>query len=155
MCLVKIQCDSLKYVTLLERKGITEKSAKAHIELLTEMEIFNIYSVNEVDSMLSEAVNKVFEDRDKMLELRDKRFSESIKTNEKRFVEEVKANEKRLDELRHEFVESLRLQRQEMLDSRKEIRQEIITSRRWLVGTTITLGLSLAAYLTTLIKILH
>lgn len=141
---MKIQCDSLKYVTLLESKGISEKSAKAHIEVLTELEIFNIYSVNEVDSMLSEAVNKVFEDREKAFELRDKRF-----------LEEIKANEKRFETQRRDVDDNLRYARQEMLESRKELRQEIVTSRRWLIGTTVTIGLSLAAYLTTLIKMLH
>lgn len=130
---MRIQCDSLKYVTLLESKGVPEKSAKAHIEVLTEMEIFNIYSVNEVNSMLNEAINKVFEDRDKVLEQRDKRLAEQ----------------------KREFDENLRIQRQEMLESRKELRQEILASRKWMVGTMITIGLSLAAYLTTLIKIIH
>ncbi len=130
---MKIQCDSLKYVTLLERKGISEKSAKAHIEVLTEMEIFNIYSVDEVNSMLNEAINKVFEDRDKVLEQRDKRLAEQ----------------------KREFDENLRLQRQEMLESRKDLRQEILASRRWLMGTMLTIGLSLAAYLTTLVKMIH
>lgn len=130
---MKIQCDSLKYVTLLESKGIPNKSAKASFEVLTEMEIFNIYSVNEVNSMLNEAINKVFEDRDKSFEQRDKRLAEQ----------------------KREFDENLRLQRQEMLESRKELRQEILASRRWLMGTMLTIGLSLAAYLTTLVKMIH
>ena len=130
---MKIQCDSLKYVTLLENKGISHKSAKACFEVLTDMEIQNIYSVNEVNSMLNEAINKVFEDRDKVLEQRDKRLAEQ----------------------KREFDENLRLQRQEMLESRKELRQEILASRRWLMGTMLTIGLSLAAYLTTLFKMIH
>ena len=130
---MKIQCDSLKYVTLLESKGISHKSAKACFEVLTDMKIQNIYSVNEVNSMLNEAINKVFEDRDKVLEQRDKRLAEQ----------------------KREFDENLRLQRQEMLESRKELRQEILASRRWLMGTMLTIGLSLAAYLTTLFKMIH
>ena len=101
---MKIQCDSLKYVTLLESKGISHKSAKACFEVLTDMEIQNIYSVNEVNSMLNEAINKVFEDRDKMFEQRDKMLEQ---------------RDLRLAEQKREFDENLRLQRQEMLESRK------------------------------------
>lgn len=137
---MKIQCDSLKYVTLLESKGISHKSAKACFEVLTDMEIINIYSVNEVNSMLNEAINKVFEDRDKEFEQRDKMLEQ---------------RDLRLAEQKREFDENLRLQRQEMLESRKELRQEILSSRRWLMGTMLTIGLSLAAYLTTLVKMIH
>lgn len=130
---MNIHCDSLKCVTLLEGKGIESKLAKAVVELLTEMDIQNIYSIKEVDTMLSESITKIFEDRDK------------------RFVE----HKDMLNEQKREFDESLRQQRQEMLESRKDIRHEILTSRRWMVGTMISIGLSLAAYLTTLIKVIH
>lgn len=92
---MKIQCDSLKYVTLLEMKGISHKSAKAFFEVLTEIEILNIYSANEVNSMLNETINKVFEDRNKMFEQRDLR----------------------LNEQKREFDENLHFQRQDALAS--------------------------------------
>ncbi|KTC76159.1 hypothetical protein Lbir_0228 [Legionella birminghamensis] len=123
---MKLQCDSLKCVTLLEKKGASKHYARAFVELLTEMEIFNIYSDNEVNSMLSETINKIFEDRDK------------------RFIEQ-----------KREFDESRKELKQEMLESRKELRDEILASRRWMIGTVVTIGLSLAAYLTTLIKVIH
>ena len=93
-----------------------------------------------INYQLNEAINKVFEDRDKMFEQRDKMLEQ---------------RDLRLAEQKREFDENLRLQRQEMLESRKELRQEILASRRWLMGTMLTIGLSLAAYLTTLFKMIH
>lgn len=91
--------------------------------------------------MLNQALNKIFEDRDKVLEQREKCL--------------IEQGGKRLIEQKREFDENLRLQRQEMLEEREELRQEILASTRCLMVTMIATGLSLAAYLTILVKMIH
>jgi len=65
---MRIQCDTLKYARLLGKKGVKSCDADGFMSTFTEIEIFNIYSKHEVDSMLSEAVDKVFLKHDRSME---------------------------------------------------------------------------------------
>ena len=134
---VKIQCDSLKYVTLLEKHGVSKEVATGFVQSATSIEILNLYSKDEVDGMLSESVTKIFESQDKRLAEQKREVDEGLKLQ------------------RQEFNSSRSEMRKEFLDSRNEMRNEILTSRRWMVGTMITVGLSLAAYLSTLLHTIH
>lgn len=112
---MRIQCDTLKYARLLRRKGIKSDMADEFISTLTQIDILNLYSKHEVDSMLSESIEKVFVKQDL-----------------------------KLAEQRREFDVQLR-----------EQSTELLASRPWMIGTVITVGLSLAAYLSALIRYTH
>jgi hypothetical protein len=63
------------------------------------------------------------------------------------FVEQ----DNKLAEQRREFDEKMKLCTEQLRDNRSEL----LSSRRWLIGTIITVGLSLAAYLSALIHFNH
>ena len=123
---MRIQCDTLKYARLLRKKGVQSESADDFMSTLTQIEIFNLYSKHEVDSMLSESIEKVFAKHD-------------------RYVE------KAIAEQRREFDQRMQIQKEQL----QENRQELLVSRRWMIGTMITIGLSLAAYLSALLHFNH
>ncbi len=93
---------------------------------LTGIEIFNLHSKHEVDIMLSQSVREIFAEQDKKL------------------AEQRREVDLKLVEQRREFDERM-----------KEQRSESLAARRWMVGTIITVGLSLAAYLSALIHFNH
>ena len=64
---MRIQFDTLKYARLLSEKGVKSCDAEGFMSTLTEIEIFNIFSKHEVNSMLSEAIEKVFVKQDEKL----------------------------------------------------------------------------------------
>jgi hypothetical protein len=115
---MRIQCDSLKYANILEKKGIKANDADGLMSTITAIEIFNLYSKDEVNSMLNESIQQIF-----------------IEEKENRAKQDQK-----LAEQRREFDLQI-----------KEQRNEALNSRRWMVGTIITVGFSLAAYLSALI----
>ena len=119
---MRIQTDTLKYAKILNRRGFSKNSAEGFFSTLSEMEIYNLYSIDEVDNMLSEAVRQVFVEEDKKLLEQRREFDERMKA----------------------YNEQLR-----------ENRGELLASRRWMIGTIITVGLSLAAYLSALIHFNH
>jgi len=63
------------------------------------------------------------------------------------FVEQ----DKKLVEQRREFDERMKAYNEQL----RENRGELLASRRWMIGTIITVGLSLAAYLSALIHFNH
>ena len=100
---------------------------------LAEIEIFNLHSKHEVDTMLSQSVREIFAEQDKKLAEQRREFDERMKDT-------AKYHELQLREQRSEF---------------NEHRGELLAARRWTVGTIITVGLSLAAYLSALIHFNH
>lgn len=125
-----IQCDSLKYVKLLEKKGVKSETAHGFMSTLTQIEIFNIYSKQEVDSMLSEAVREVFTKHDRDVH---KAITEQRREFDIRMKDNEKYHEQRL----------------------RDNKSELLASRRWMVGTVITVGLSVVAYLSALLHFNH
>lgn len=123
---MRIQFDTLKYARLLRRKGINLDMADDFISTLTQIDIFNLHSKHEVDSMLSESVEKVFVKQDLKLAEQRREF-------DTRMQDIVKHHDTQL----------------------REQRSELLASRRWTIGTVITVGLSLAAYLSALIHFNH
>ena len=123
---MRIQCDSLKYARLLKRKGFKSCEADGLMSTLTEIEIFNIHSQHEVNSMLSEVVEKVFAKQDLKLEEQRREFDVRMKDISKYHDSQLRDN-----------------------------RSELLASRRCLAGTVVTVGLSLAAYLSALIRFNH
>ncbi len=119
---VRIQTDTLKYAKILKESGFSKELSEGFFSTLTQIEIHNIYSIDEVDNMLSEAVRQVFVEQDKKLVEQRREFDERMKS----------------------YNEQLR-----------ENRSELLASRRWMIGTIITVGLSLAAYLSALIHFNH
>jgi hypothetical protein len=130
---MRIQCDTLKYAKLLGKKGLESEAAEGVMSTLTQIEIFNLYSKHEVDSMLSETVEKVFAKQD--LKLAEQRREFDV-----RMRDTAKYHDAQLSEQRAELSEQ---------------RRELLASRRWTIGTVITVGLSLAAYLSALIHFNH
>ncbi|KTD56764.1 hypothetical protein Lsan_2924 [Legionella santicrucis] len=123
---MQIQCDTLKYAKLLEKEGVKSDAAQGFMSTLTEIDIFNLYSKQEVDSMLSETVEKVFAKQDLKLAEQRREF-------DMRMQDIAKYHETQL----------------------RDQRGELLASRRWTIGTVITVGLSLAAYLSALIHFNH
>ena len=127
---MRIQCDSLKYVKLLEKKGVKSDAANGIMSTLTQIEIFNIYSKQEVDSMLSEAVREVFTKHDRDV---DKAITEQRREFDIRMKDNAKYHDQQL----------------------RDNKSELLSSRRWMIGTMITIGLSLTAYLSALLHFNH
>ena len=123
---MRIQCDTLKYARLLRKKGVKSDTAEDFMSTLTEIEIFNIFSKHEVDSMLSEAVKEVFDKQDKKLVEQRREFDARMKDSAKYHEQQLRDN-----------------------------KSELLASRRWTIGTVITVGLSLAAYLSALLHFNH
>ena len=130
---MRIQTDSLKYAKMLINQGFSPKHAEGLLFMFSKMEIRNLYSIDEVDTMLSETVKKVFDEQDKKLAEQRREFDERMKL----------MHEQRLED------------RNGLIASRREDRSELIASRRWMIGTVITVGLSLAAYLSALFHFNH
>ncbi|HFL2715803.1 TPA: hypothetical protein ACGWTM_002991 [Legionella pneumophila] len=123
---MRIQCDTLKYAKLLRKKGLNSGVADSFISTLSQIEIFNLYSKQEVDSMLSETIEKVFSKQ-------DLKIAEQRREFDVRMQDIAKYHDAQL----------------------REQRSELLASRRWMIGTVITVGLSLAAYLSALIHYNH
>ena len=130
---MRIQCDTLKYARLLGKKGVKFHEANGLMSTLTEIEIFNIYSKQEVDSMLSESIEKVFAKQDQKLVQQDLKLAEQRREFDARMKDISKYHDAQI----------------------RDHRTELLASRRWLAGTVITVGLSLAAYLSALIHFNH
>ena len=123
---MRIQCDTLKYARLLGKKGVKSDSANGFMSTLTEIEIFNIYSKHEVDSMLSESVKEVFATQNQKLAEQRREFDVRMKDTARYHEQQIRDN-----------------------------KSELLASRRWLAGTVVTVGLSLAAYLSALLHFNH
>lgn len=123
---MRIQFDTLKYARLLRRKGVNSEVADDLVSTLAQIEIINLHSKHEVNSMLSESVEKIFAKQD------------------------VK-----LAEQRREFDARMKDINQYHETQLRDQRTELLASRRWMIGTVITVGLSLAAYLSALIHYNH
>lgn len=123
---MRIQCDSLKYARLLEKKGVKSSEADGFMSTLTRIEILNIYSKHEFNGMLSEAVEKVFSKQDEKLAEQKREFDARMKDISKYHEQQLRDN-----------------------------KIELLASRRWMVGTVITVGFSLAAYLSALLHFNH
>lgn len=130
---MRIQCDTLKYARLLGKKGVKSCDANGLMSTLTEIEIFNIYSKHEVDSMLSETIEKVFAKQDQRIAQQDLKLAEQRREFDTRMKDISKYHDTQI----------------------RDNRSELLASRRWLAGTVITVGLSLAAYLSALIHFNH
>jgi len=127
---MRIQCDTLRYTQLMNEKGVEFATTNGFMSTLPEIEIFNIHSKSEVDGMLSEAVKAVIAEQRREF---DARMQERAQQHE----------QQRLDS------------RNEARAARRENRNELLVSRRWTIGTIITVGFSLAAYLSALIHFNH
>lgn len=134
---MRIQCDTLMYAKLLEKEGIKFDSAHGFMTVLTQIEIFNIYTKQEVDSMLSEAVKEVFAKHDRDIEnafvRQDKKLDEQRREFDARMEDNAKYHEQRL----------------------RDNKSELLASRRWMIGTVITVGLSVLTYLSALLHFSH
>ena len=87
--------------------------------------------------MLSETVKEVFAQQDQKLAEQRREFDARMQDTAKYHEQQIRDN------------------KSELLASRRENRSELLASRRWLVGTMITVGFSLAAYLSALMHFNH
>lgn len=145
---MRIQCDTLKYARLLGKKGFKSEAAHGFMSTLTEIEIFNIYSKHEVDSMLSEAVKEVFAKHDRSMD-------DVFARQDQKLAEQRREFDARMQDTAKFHEQQIRDNKSELLASRRDSRSDALTSRRWIVGTMITVGLSLAAYLSALFHFNH
>lgn len=134
---MNIQCNTLKYARLLRKKGIKSEIADGFMSTLTEIEIFNLYSKHEVDSMLSEAVKEVFAEHDRAIK-------DVFAKQDQKLVEQRREFDVRMQDMARFHDQSLR-----------DNKSELLASRRWMIGTMITIGLSMTAYFSTLLHFNH
>jgi len=141
---MRIQTDSLKYAKMLKAEGFPPESADGFISTLTEIEIHNVYSTVEVDAMLSESVKEIFARQDQKLAEQQREFDARMQDMERR-------DEAALGQLKNELKEGR--------DRSDRIWQgmmgEFASHRRWTIATIITVGLSLATYLSALLHFSH
>lgn len=141
---MRIQTDTLKYAKILKESGFSKESSDGFFSTLTQIEIHNIYSVAEVDNMLSEAVRQVFVEQDKKLAEQQREFDARMKDISKR-------SDKELGELKHELKDGR--SRSDVVW--QNVMNELASNRRWTIATIITVGLSIATYLSALIHFNH
>ena len=94
--------------------------------------------------MLSQSVEKVFA-----------KYDESLTKQDLKLMEQRREVDLKLAEQRREFDERMKDTAKDRELQRREHRGELVAARRWTVGTIITVGLSLAAYLSALIHFNH
>ena len=145
---MRMQCDMLKYARLLRKKGVKSEVADGIMSTLTQVEIFNIYSKHEVDSMLSEAVKEVFAKQDQKLVKQRREFDARMQDN-------AKYREQQLHDHRREFEARMKDSAKYHDQLLRDNKSELLSSRRWMIGTMITIGLSLTAYFSTLLHFSH
>lgn len=141
---MRIQTDTLKYAKILKESGFSKELSEGFFSTLTQIEIHNIYSVAEVDNMLSEAVRQVFVEQDKKLAEQQREFDARMKDISKR-------SDKELGELKHELKDGR--SRSDVVW--QNVMNELASNRRWTIATIITVGLSIATYLSALIHFNH
>jgi hypothetical protein len=141
---MRIQTDTLKYAKILKGSGFSDDAADGLMSTLTQIEIYNIYRVKEVDNMLSEAVKQVFVEQDKKLAEQQREF-------DARMVDIARRNDKELGELKHELKDG----RSRSDTIWQNVMNELASNRRWTIATIITVGLSIATYLSALIHFNH
>ena len=141
---MRIQTDTLKYAKILKESGFSKESSEGFFSTLTKIEIYNIYSVEEVDNMLSEAVRQVFVEQDKKLAEQQREF-------DARMADIAKRSDKELGELKHELKDG----RSRSDTIWQNVMNELASNRRWTIATIITVGLSIATYLSALIRFNH
>lgn len=119
---MRILTNELNSAKLLRRAGFSVKKSDAIMSMLFSSEIYNLYSKEEIDIMLSETVEKVFAENRFMLNEQRREFDAKMVVINKQI-------DKNYDDLK--------------------------SSRRWVIGTIITVGMGLAAYLSALFQISH
>ena len=65
---MKIESDTQNCVRILNENGVDTDNANAVVRMLREMEIYNIYTKDEVNEMLTEGMKEVSKNVDKVLE---------------------------------------------------------------------------------------
>ncbi|KTD25161.1 hypothetical protein [Legionella maceachernii] len=141
---MRIQIDSLKYAKMLKARGFPTRPAEALVSVLTEVEIQNVYSISEVNSMLSESIKGVFDEHEKALK---EVFDEQ---------EKALANQRREFDAHHSALKAELKEGRDRSDRVYEnLMGEIATSRRWAIATIITVGFSIATYLAALFRLGH
>ena len=123
---MRILTNELKYAKLLRRNGFNPGQAESIVSIISGMEIHNVYSKSEIDIMLSEAVEKVFTRNDRMLEEQRREFDAKMQLMDKYYDRKLSQSDK-----------------------------ELVASRRWVIGTVITVGMGLAAYISAIINASH
>lgn len=96
---MKLIFDTLKYVKLLEERGLTSDIAEAMSEALSLIIIFNLYSRDEVNQMLSESVERVFEEEAKRRQSMEKMYDSRLSMVEQSFKDSESRLESRFTRL--------------------------------------------------------
>ncbi len=171
---MRVEFDTLKCAKMLRKGGMETSYAEVMIGSFSSVEINNLYSKMEMDTMLSESVlNTLVECRrefdarlerdrittDKVLEDRRREFDARMERDriatEKALEERRIATDKAIEDRRREFNERAAERNLQFEKESAERRMESRSAIRWMVGTVITCTLALAGYLSTLIRLTH
>lgn len=126
---MRIQCDTLKYANLLKKRGVEAGVADKVMSTVTQVDILNIHDKDEVTTMLNESTKAIFAEQDKKLAEQSKKLAEQRREFDARRKETARYHEQQL----------------------RDNKAELLTSRRWMIGSVITVGVSLATYLSALL----
>jgi len=118
---VRILTNELISTKLLSSYGFSPEESKTILSVLSYMEIYNLYSKEEIDIMFNGTIEKVF-----------------------------CRNREMLNEQRRDFDAKMAL----MHEQDKKNHDYLKSARRWVIGTIITVGMGLPAYLSVLIKLI-
>ena len=119
--IVRILTNELISTKLLSSYGFSPEESKTILSVLSYMEIYNLYSKEEIDIMFNGTIEKVF-----------------------------CRNREMLNEQRRDFDAKMAL----MHEQDKKNHDYLKSARRWVIGTIITVGMGLPAYLSVLIKLI-
>lgn len=86
---MKFETDTLKWYKLMESKGCESHLAKAIICTICEMEISNLYSKEEMQTMLAKTVEKVFQDNRRYQDVQHREFEKRMELAERRIENDV------------------------------------------------------------------
>ena len=166
---MKLMFDSLKYVKMLRRLGCDNQLAENLIQALMALDIQNVYSKEEISTMLSKDLEKILVNQEKRLTEQRREFNARSKERrqelDKRLAEQRREFEVHSKERRQELDKRLAEQRCEFEARSKERRQEFDnrlatmqkqnnqnlgearTARRWLASLIISCTLTIIGYL--------
>ena len=117
---MKLATDTLTCVKLMIQRGLTQTQAEAVVSTFSETEVNNLLSAHEVDQMIGEATQKVFDKS-------DRRFEATLQRMDKRLDATLNRVDDKYDTLR------------------REVRHDIRSQSRWLISTMIGCSAALAS----------
>ncbi len=127
---MRVMINSLKAVKLIEAKGIDRVLSEAIVEMASDTEVENVYSKDEVNGMLAQAVKEVLSESRREF---DKSLNDSKIEFNTRF------------DLQREESKAQRADSKAQLAEWRTQTNELKSQKRWIVGLFVTVAVGFAA----------